>query len=147
RTRKAARPAHSRCDCGGKSAQSARPCQRRIRVGGAGSFVRLSERATRVRHSSTTVPARKAVMPPTSCGGLTVFTSAATMLSPASPWRSCSPSRAVAPPHAGVQTPGAQDGSKIHVEAKIDRPVGEPLVDVDERRGDLALVEIDFVDQ
>ena len=69
--------------------------------------------AANAQNSCMTVAARNAVAPCTSCGGETVLTSNATKLRPAS-WRSrASPSLGDRPPHSGVQTPGAQDGSKM----------------------------------
>ena len=50
-------------------------------------------------------------MPFTSCGGLTVFTSTATILRSVRQRSRSMPSRAYSPPHEGVQTPGAVDGS------------------------------------
>ncbi len=93
-------------DSGEKS--SAHPV--RLSIDGSDAFPEFLQRS--VKHSSITVAAKKAVMPPTSWGGLTVLTSKATKLRPAKPCNRVNPSRAVAPPHVGVHTPGAQDGSK-----------------------------------
>ena len=72
----------------------------------------LSANGTPVRISSATAPTRNAVIPPISCGGDTVLISAPTIFSPYSLRIKSKPSRAVAPPHVGVQTPDAHNGSK-----------------------------------
>src|SRR5207253_1649522 len=75
-------------------------------------LARPRPRQASTRNWCMQVAARNAVMPPTSCGGLTVLISKATKFSPASDCSSASPSPAEAPPQVGVHTPGAQDGSK-----------------------------------
>ena len=72
----------------------------------------LSANGTPVRISSATAPTRNAVIPPIACGGDTVLISAPTIFSPYSLRIKPKPSSAVAPPHVGVQTPGAHNGSK-----------------------------------
>src|SRR5713101_3741524 len=67
------------------------------------------------RHLSITVPARKAVIPALSCGGLTVLTSKATKSSSARPSRIARPSLALSPPQVGVATPGATEGSNTSI--------------------------------
>ena len=64
---------------------------------------------------------RCAAMSLTSCGGLTVLKSIATMFRPLRLRISSIPSRAVRPPQLAVQTPGATDGSKTSVpQERID---------------------------
>ena len=86
-------------------------------------------------------------MPPTSCG-LTVLTSKATKSRPASPWKSCSPSRALAPPPGGRADAGrAARIEEVHVEAEVDGPSPQLRVHVREQVGDPAPEQVDAVDE
>ena len=78
-------------------------------------------------------------MPFTSCGGLTVFTSTATMLRSVRQRSRSMPSRALRPPHDGVQTPGAVGGIEhVHVEAEIDRPLADLVAELGHALGEAA---------
>ena len=68
----------------------------------------------------------------TSCRGLRVLTSVATMFKPVSPWRIVSPSRADTPPqvggeHAGVRKEGIE---KVHIPAQINGSFSKSFVNM-----------------
>ncbi len=105
--------------------------QRAGRFAGRFDCPRSSPAQASCRHLCMTVPARYAVIPALSCGGLSVLTSNATKSRLASPSRDREPllggkpaptRRAHARRHRGVE--------HVHIEAKIDRTPGEPPGDV-----------------